>query len=326
MRPMVGSGPEPDGEVDVDAVDLAGRARGGTAGGRPGRGVLLIVTAGLLWAGIGLLARPLLDRGVEPVTIAFWRAAVGGVAFVGQAAATRQWPQRGRGVLVAFGVLGVGVFYLALAAAIDTGGLSLAWLLLYTAPAWVALGAPVLLQQPGDRRTVLLVAATIVGIALVAVGGGRGIHVTVASVGWGLLAGLAYASWYFVTGRAGSTPVATGAVALPVGAVVLAPFAAWPGSDAVTLLLLVALGILCTWLPSLAYYRGMQELPAARAAVLATIEPVAAMALAWAVFGERLGVIALVGAAVVLAAAVAAARPRSAGQPRARLAVDGDRR
>lgn len=285
---------------------------------RASRGALLILFAALAWAGIGLLARPLLDRGIDPVTIAFWRAAVGGVAFAVQASTTRSWPDRGRGVLVGFGIIGVGVFYLALAAAIDTGGLSLAWLLLYTAPAWVALGAPLLLHEPGDRRTIALVAATVGGIVLVAVGGGRGIEVGVASVAWGLLAGLSYATWYFVMGRAGTTPVATGAVALPVGALVLAPFASWPGGDPVTVLLLVGLGLLCTWLPSLAYYRGMQDLPAARAAVLATVEPVAAVAFAWAVFGERLGAVALLGALVVLAAAATAARG-----PRGGVAADG---
>ncbi len=275
------------------------------------RGALLVVLAALLWAAIGLQARPLLDRGVDPATIAFWRAAIGGLLFVVQAAVTGQWPRQGRGTLVAFGVFGIGAFYLALPAAIEAGGVSLAWLLLYTAPAWVALGAPALLGESSDRRTLRLVGITVVGIALVATGGGAGITVSASALGWGLLAGISYASWYFVTQRAGTGPVATGALALPVGALVLAPFASWPGSDPTTWLLLVGLGVASTWLPALAYYRGIATLPAARASVLATVEPVAAMAFAWVVFGERLGLVALLGAALVLSGAMAAALRRS---------------
>ncbi len=273
------------------------------------RGALLVMAAALLWAGIGLQARPLLDRGVDPATIAFWRAAVGGLAFAVHATAARAWP-RGRraiGWLVGFGVVGVGAFYLALPAAIDAGGVSLAWLLLYTAPAWVAVAAPFVLREPADRRTAVLVAVTIVGVALVAIGGGDGIVATPAAVAWGLLSGLGYATWYFVTQLAGTGPVATGAVALPVGAVLLAPFASWPGTDVATLGLLASLGVVSTWLPAMAYYGGIRHLPAARAAVLATVEPVAALAFAWAAFGERLDPLAAVGAVTVLAAAVAAA-------------------
>lgn len=269
-------------------------------------GTVLVVGAAMLWASIGLQAQPLLDRGVEPATIAFGRALVGGVLFLAQARG--RWPSQGRPTLVGFGVVGVGVFYLALPAAIDAGGVSLAWLLLYTAPAWVALGAPFLLGERLDRRTGALVAVTVVGVALVALGGGEGVVASPGALGWGLLAGLSYASWYFATQRAGTGPVATGAVALPVGALVLAPFARWPGGDPTTWLLLASLGVCSTWLPALAWYRGIRHLPAARAAVLATIEPVAAMALAWVLLGERLAPVAVGGAVLVVAAALAAAR------------------
>ncbi len=279
--------------------------------GEARRGAVLVIAAALLWAAIGLQARPLLDRGIDPVTIAFWRAAVGGLAFVAQAGATRQWPRQGHATLVGFGVVGVGLFYLALPAAIQTGGVSLAWLLLYTAPAWVAIGAPLLLGESTDRRTLGLVGVTLVGVGLVANGGGEGVTVTPTSIAWGLLAGLSYASWYFVTQRAGTGPVATGALALPVGAVVLAPFSTWPGTDPTTWALLIGLGVVSTWLPALAYYAGIARLPAARASVLATVEPVAAMAFAWAVFGERLGALGLLGAALVLASALAAGLRRA---------------
>ncbi len=283
--------------------------RAGTARDGASLGALLVVTAALLWALIGMLATPLLDRGFTPAAIAFWRAAIGGSVFVAHGLATRDLARQGRGLLIGFGVLGVGLFYVSLPAAIDTGGVSLAWLLLYTAPAWVALAAPRILAEPSDRRTVLLVVATVAGAALVAIGGGDGVVITPASLAWGATAGLTYASWYLVSQRAGTSPVATAALALPVGALVLLPFAQWPGADATVWLLLLALGVVSTYLPVLAYYTGLRRLPAARAAVLATIEPVAALLMAAAFLGERLAPLALAGAAVVVASAIAASRP-----------------
>lgn len=273
------------------------------------RGALLVVAAALGWAAIGLFVEPLLDRGLTPGTIAFWRALIGGVLFVTHAVLTGQRvPAGSRRTLIGFGIVGVGIFYLALPQAIDTGGVSLAWLLLYTAPAWVALLAPVVLKEPTDRATLGMVGATVVGVVLVSLGGGEGMRVTGTSVAWGLVAGLTYASWYWVSRVTTASPVVTGAVALPVGAVVLAPLASWPGAELVTWLLLLGLGLVSTWLAALAYYVGMRTVPAARGAVLATIEPVAALVLAASVFGERLAALSVAGAVLIAGAVVVAAR------------------
>lgn len=283
------------------AAALDGAARVSLAGAG------LVVTAALLWAAIGLFATPLLERGLSPADIAFWRAALGGACFALHASVRGGWPRR-RGawpLLAAFGVVGVGVFYTALPAAIEAGGVSLAFLLLYTAPGWVALLAPLVLAERVGRRTVVLVGATIAGVALVALGGGAGVQVSAPALAWGLVAGLTYASWYLVSQRAGTGPVATGAVAVPVGALVLVPAATWP-DDATTWLLLLGLGVASTYLAATAYWAGLARLPATRASVVATVEPVAALAIAWALYDERLGGLAVVGALLVLAAAVAA--------------------
>lgn len=271
-------------------------------------GAGLVATAALLWAAIGLFATPLLDRGLSPAAIAFWRAAIGGALFAVHATVRGGWPRRRAAwpLLAAFGVVGVGLFYAALPAAIEAGGVSLAFLLLYTAPGWVALLAPLVLAERVGRRTVVLVGVTIVGVVLVALGGGDGVRVSTPALAWGLVAGLTYATWYLVSQRAGTDAVATGAVAIPVGALVLVPAATWP-DDVTTWLLLLGLGGASTYLAATAYWAGLARLPATRASVVATVEPVAALAVAWALFDERLGGLAVVGALLVLAAALAAA-------------------
>lgn len=275
------------------------------------RGLGLVALAAVLWAMIGLFTPALLDAGLRPTDIGFGRALLGGLCFAVHGAAVRQlgvssW--RDAVGLVAFGAVAVGLFYVALAAAIDLGGVSLAWILLYTAPVWVAAGAVVLLRERVDVVRAGLVAATVAGVALVALGGGEGVRITVASVAWGLTAGLTYATWYIGGKRYLDryTPVTISAWTLLAGAAVLLPVARWSALSPRGWLLLVGLSVLSTYLPALAYYSGLRSVEASRASIVATVEPVVALAIAVAVEGERLGVVATVGAAIVLATAAAA--------------------
>ena len=277
-------------------------------------GLLLVGAAALLWALIGVFTPSLLRNGMDAVEIGFWRALGGGLLFTAHAAVCRRLgagssAQAGR--LVAFGIVAVGVFYVALAQAIDLGGVSLAWILLYTAPAWVAIGAVTVLRERVDRRRAALVTVTVGGVVLVALGGGTGVRVSPASLAWGMAAGLSYASWY-VAGKqllARHDPLTISAWTLLAGAAVILPFAA-PGAHPPRVwALVVGLVVVSTYAPVLLYYTGLRSVEASRAAIVATVEPVGALLIGATVGAERLTVVAVAGAGLVLAAAVAAALP-----------------
>jgi DME family drug/metabolite transporter len=283
---------------------------------RPPPGILLVAGAALLWALIGLFTPALLDQGVSATEIAFWRALIGGACFLVHGAARgglRARSGRDAAELVAFGLVAVGLFYVALAKAVDLGGVSLAWILLYTAPGWVAIAAVTVLKEHVDRVRALLVLATMGGVALVAVGGGEGITVTPGSLAWGLAAGLSYASWY-VGGKRFLPrygPVTISAWTLLAGALVLLPLAGIRAYPLRAWLLLAGLAMVSTYLPVLMYYSGLRAVDASRAAIVATVEPVAALAIGATVGAERLTALAGLGALVVLAAAaLASARPQ----------------
>ncbi len=278
-----------------------------------GRGYLLVACAAVLWALIGLFSRAILDRGVAPLEIAFWRATLAGAAFALHAALVgRLRLERGRDLvsLAAFALLGVTLFYAALVLAIETGGITLAFVLLYTAPAFVALLAWPLLGERLTRAKLALVALATLGVALVASGGSdaQGVQVSTVSLGWGLASGVAYAS-YYLFGKwvlARYAPVTVFAVVLPIGAVGLAPFVTFTPKDATVWLLLITLALVSTYLAYLVYYTGLRQVEASRAVLVATVEPVIAAALAAAVYGERLGVLGVVGATLILTAALLA--------------------
>ncbi len=283
-------------------------------------GYLYVFAAALLWSLIGPFSRTVLEAGVGPLEIAFWRAVMAGAAFAVHAllareARLRPWPAGGvdLAALAAFALVGVTLFYAALALAIDAGGISLAFVLLYTAPAFVALLAWPLLGEPLTRVKLALVALALAGVVLVARGGGGGVAIGAAALGWGLAAGASYAS-YYLFGKwvlRHHAPVTVFAWVLPLGALGLWPLVRFaPDKPAEVWAWLVALSLVSTYLAYLVYYTGLRRTEASRAVLVATVEPVAAAALAAGLFGERLGGWGWAGAALVVAAAAGAALVR----------------
>jgi len=282
-------------------------------------GALLVLAAALLWSLVGPFSRVVLDAGVSPLEIAFWRATIAGAAFVLHAvlaghARLRPWPAGGHDLaaLAGFALVGVTLFFASLVLAIDAGGISLAVVLLYTAPAFVVLLAWPLLGETPTPRKLLLVALALLGVALVTRAGGGGVTVSTASLAWGLAAGASYASYYlfgkWVLER--YRPVTVFAWVLPIGALGLWPLVDFAPKDGATWAWLVLLGLVSTYLAYLAYYSGLRRTEASRAVLVATVEPVAAALWAAALFGERLGWWGWAGAALVLAAAAAAGARR----------------
>jgi drug/metabolite transporter, DME family len=269
-----------------------------------------IVVAAVLWGALGVLGKAAQAEGVGPLEVAFWRAVGGGVLFAMHAGVTRaSWP-KGRDVAATalFGVAGVSVFYGSYQLAVRAGGASLAAVLLYTAPAFVALMAWWRFGERPGAREWLAIGATITGVALVS--SGSSIHAGVAGIAWGLTAGATYAL-YYIFGKyafAKYAPAAVYAIAMPVGAIGLLPFVSFGAQTQKAWLLLGAIAVASTYLAYLAYARGLERLPATRASVIASIEPLVAAGLAAVWFDERLAPLAWVGGALVVCAALALSR------------------
>ena len=105
--------------------------------------------AAVLWGLIGPVSRVALDEGVEPLEIAFWRALLGGACYALHSLWMRETRVERRDVpaVVGFGIVGVALFYGAYLIAVQTGGAALASVLLYTAPAWVAVFSALFLHE-----------------------------------------------------------------------------------------------------------------------------------------------------------------------------------
>ena len=86
------------------------------------------------------------------------------------------------------------------------------------------------------------------------------------------------------------------------------PAEAWP--------LLVAVGLVASFLAIQTFYAGARRIGAAKAALVGTVEPPIIVVLAWLVLGQTLAPIQLAGAAlIVIAVVVAQTSPRPRGAP-----------
>jgi DME family drug/metabolite transporter len=270
-------------------------------------GYLCIALAAALWGSLGVVSRGILAAGVDPLELSVWRATIAGVLFAVHAIARRRVrvARADYPVLGVFAVTGVSVFYLSYLFAVRTGGAALAAILLYTAPAWVALASALWLHEPMTQRKLAALATTLVGVAFVALGAGgdgTGLRIGPAALGWGLLSGLAYASYYlfgkryFVRYEAATLFM----YVLPLGALFLLPLVHFVHKSAATWGWIVFLGVVPTYVALQLYEAGLRRVEATRAVTVATLEPVVAAGLAYAVWGEALRPLGYAGAALVL--------------------------
>jgi len=285
------------------------------------RGYALVLAAAALWAALGIIFKALInDCGLARTTVAFFRASLSAVILIAVLGCFRPAALRiaARDVLffAAFGLVGIAAFYVVYITAIDLAGMSVAAVLLYTAPAWVAVISAVFLGESLTWRKLAAIALAIVGCALVArVYDLTGLRLNMWGIMAGLGAGLTYAL-YSVFNKVGVrrydgwTVLAYG---LLFGVVFLAPLqspqlmlAALRQPAALMWLLVLALGP--TLGAGLAFNAGLRYVPVGSASVVATLEPVIASLLAFVFLGERLDLRQLAGGGLILAAVSILAR------------------
>lgn len=273
------------------------------------RGYLYVLLAALMWGLIGPISKFIFAEGVTPLETAFWRAVFAWCMFAAHARFIGAMSVKGRDVpsLVFFGVLCVSVFYGAYQLAVQDVGAALASVLLYTAPAWVALLSWLMLGERMSAVKIGAVSMTLAGVWLVSAGPGMpsgGVDITLLGILFGLTSGFTYAL-YYIFGKLYLGRYATPTLflyALPLGAALLFPFVDFAPKTPRAWFFLFILAACSTYGAYSVYYRGLQRLEATRAAVVATLEPVMAALLAYLWWDEELGLMGYMGSALIIGA------------------------
>lgn len=276
-------------------------------------GYFFILLAALCWGLLGPVGRFALESGITPLEVGFWRAALACILFIGYASRHRMLKLhsvRDLGVFAVFGAISLGVFFVSYQYAVKYGGAALASVLLYTAPAWVAVFSRVFFK---DRITPLIAAAigmSLAGTAFISFSSGTPADssaagsFSLAGVLFGLLAGLLYSTHYIFTkiylGR--YTVFTLYGYGTLFGALALLPFVEFAPKSPGDWASLCFLGMICTACAYWTYCEGMKRLEPTKAAVLATLEPVIATAAAWLMWDEMFSFAGWLGAALIIIA------------------------
>lgn len=269
---------------------------------------LHVLTAAVLFGTTGTAQA--LGPDIQPLAVGSARIVVGAalLALVALAAGRARLGSGDRRLVLVAGAF-VAVYQASFFAAVADTGVAVGTVVaLGSAPAFTGLFSRLFAGERLERRWFAATGLACAGVCLLTLGGGSGGEVSVPGIGLALAAGAGYAG-YAVIGKhlldRGGTPEGVMAAVFGTGALALLPALLLVDSgDLLTadgLALAAYLGVVTTAVAYVLFAKGLQHIGASETATLTLAEPVTAMALGFAVLGERPGAAAVAGAALVLA-------------------------
>jgi drug/metabolite transporter (DMT)-like permease len=276
--------------------------------------VLALHGAVLLFGFAGLFGKWL---ELPPVYIVLGRTIVATAALAGLRALRRDALPPFDFRLVATGAA-LALHWVAFFAAIQVASVAIGLLGFASFPLFVLVLEPVMLGQRWGRREVVTALLVLAGLLLV-VPDFSWADRTLQGLAWGLLSGLTFALLAVLNRRFAATRAAKD-VALWQNAcatLVLVPIAmaadSVPAFDARAIGLLVLLGVLCTAVAHTLFIGALRTVTAHTASVVAALEPVYGIALAFVLLDEVPGARTLAGGALIVGAAIYATRRAGSG-------------
>lgn len=282
------------------------------------RSVWMIVSAGALWGMIALFVRGLQAHGMTSAQTVFFRNLLAAVA-LGLIIAIRR-PQAFRfrlcdaWMFAGTGAVSIALFNYCYFVTLSRSSVAVASLLLYTSPIFIMALSALLFHDALTRRKLLSLAITVAGCACITGVFSQSQRIDTVTVLFGLGSGLFYGLYSifgkFALRRYGAMTVSF--YTFVFAAAASAPFAAGgciqlvAGQPWACLLYGLCLAVLSTVAPFLLYTAGLDGVPASKAAVLATVEPLVGSLLGVLAFGDAftvwtaLGMLLIFGAIAVL--------------------------
>jgi len=280
---------------------------------KKGAAYACILAAAALWGCIGLWNRRLLGLGLSPTSIVTVRN-FGGMLLLSAIFAVRdrsvfRVERRHLKYFFGTGVISVVLFTICYFSCQKICSLSIASILLYTAPSFVVVLSAVLWKEPVTKKKLLALGLTLLGCGCVCGVFSGGLTVTAAGVALGVGSGFFYAL-YSIFGRYalahyGSMTVTvwTFLFAGPASLLFLRP-AELAALDASGWLTAAALVAFSTAAPYILYTKGLSRVEPGKASILASLEPVVASLVGALVFQEPMGLLTVLGIVLVLAGIV----------------------
>ncbi|MBO1511296.1 DMT family transporter [Metabacillus bambusae] len=210
------------------------------------------------------------------------------------------------------GIFSIVLFNWCLFSAIEETSISIASILLYTAPAFVTIFSRLIFKESLSSQKVIALVTTFIGCSFV-IGILPNNNETISLYGLilGLGSGLFYAL-YSIFGKFALKKYHSLTITVYTflfAAIAVTPFSGiWNViplfSDIKVWFYVIGLGFLSTMLPFLLYTKGLNKIESSTASIIATIEPVVASLIGFMIFQEKLNLWQYMGIILVIAAVI----------------------
>ncbi|WP_281975804.1 DMT family transporter [Halobacillus litoralis] len=273
---------------------------------------LLIFIGASLWGIIGIFVNQLYEIGFTPLQVVALRVITAAVLLMLYVSLMNRRlliiKPKDTHYFIGTGIISIVLFNWCLFSAIEETSISIAFVLLYTAPMFVTLLSRIFFKESLTFRKIFALITTFTGCALV-IGLFPGWNASLSFYGLmlGLGSGLFYALYSifgkFVLKKYRSLTVTVYTFLLAATGVF--PFSRlWETGDLLigvkVWLLILGLGLVSTVLPFLLYTKGLEAVESSRASIIATIEPVVATFVGYFVFAEKMDIWQYAGVGLVI--------------------------
>ncbi|MGN0271076.1 MAG: DMT family transporter [Candidatus Weimeria sp.] len=278
---------------------------------------LMILTAGILWGILGIFVRELNADDLASMDIVLIRAVTTTIILLPILFIRKkgEWKIRLRDIwcFIGTGIGSIVFFNFCYFKAVVMTSLSVAAVLLYTAPAFVIIISAFIFRERVTVKKVIALILTFLGLMLVTGILGSGSRLSAGGILFGLGAGLGYALYSIFSRFAiqrGYPPLTitfyTFLIAAISSAVMTNPVRIIGSFTARPFLLIPALllGALCTVCPFALYTTGLQYTENGVASIIASIEPVASTVVGALIYGEFLSAWNAAGVVMVLSGVI----------------------
>lgn len=282
---------------------------------------ILIIGAAFCWGSVGLISRPLLAYGIDPIQMTLLRCGTTAVflvlyTLIKDRKAFIVTGARDILLILWTGIFGFSVLYVCYFATVEKATLSLAAVLLYTAPYFVMIMSAIIFKEKITKvKITALVIATmgcILSTGLISTLTGAGdSHISIIGILTGIMSGFFYAS-YTITSNAllkrySSLTIITYGFGL--GSIALIPICDFGGMiEIVTTngmwIHVLVMALCCTLLPYALYMQGLKHTEPSKASIMALMEPVVATIWGVCIFKELLTFMGFIGIVLIFVSVV----------------------
>ena len=283
------------------------------------------MAAAFLWGYIGVYFKELAARGFDPIQIVLVRTATAMFGLGLWLLITNRKAFRVRlkdiWCFLGTGVVSLLLFNWFFFRAIEETGMAIAGVLLYTAPAIVAVLSAILFKEKLKRSGWSILFVIVLGCALVSGVIGGASKVTAAGILFGLGSGFGYALYSIFSRYAlqrGYSPQTISFYTFLFCSLACFPFTISSGinpamqlNDPVVWILSLALGLIGCLFPYWLYTKGLSGLTGATASMTATLEPVVAVLFGVFLYNEALRIWQVAGMVLVLGGIILLAKMSS---------------